>query len=82
MKIEIDTVAADEAKDAAEAKAAAEIKEAAQAKAAAKPVNGHGKWKYDDGAEYDGEWKGGERHGGGKMGFANGHTYEGDWSGN
>ena len=44
-----------------------------------KPVNGHGRFKYDNGSEYDGEWKGGEMHGRGKMVFADGKTYEGDW---
>ena len=43
------------------------------------PINGSGRFKYSDGSEYDGEWKGGMQHGRGKSVFASGDTYEGDW---
>ncbi len=48
--------------------------------AAAKPVNGHGRWKYSDGGEYVGEWRGGEKHGRGNCVYPKGGTYEGEWS--
>ena len=34
---------------------------------------------YKTGSVYEGEWKGGMRHGKGKMTWADGATYEGDW---
>jgi hypothetical protein len=43
------------------------------------PVNGSGKFKFLDG-EYDGEWRGGERHGHGIFRFDDGVVYEGEWS--
>ena len=34
---------------------------------------------YSTGAEYEGQWKGGMRHGKGKMTWPDSAKYEGDW---
>ena len=36
-------------------------------------------FEYSTGAVYEGEWKGGMRHGKGKMTWSDGGSYEGDW---
>ena len=36
-------------------------------------------FEYSTGAVYEGEWKGGMRHGKGKMTWSDGGSYEGNW---
>ena len=47
--------------------------------AAAPPRNGQGKYTWDDGSMYVGEWANGESHGRGKLTFSNGNVYEGEF---
>lgn len=47
--------------------------------AAAPPRNGEGKYTWDDGSMYVGEWADGEAHGRGKLTFSNGNVYEGEF---
>ena len=42
-------------------------------------TNGQGRMKYDDGSQYIGQWKDGQRHGYGKLKLANGSEFVGDW---
>jgi len=41
--------------------------------------HGEGKYKWEDGSVYTGDWVNGKRDGKGKMMFANGRVYEGHW---
>ncbi|MFY7728144.1 MAG: MORN repeat-containing protein [Flavobacterium sp.] len=44
-----------------------------------KPKDGIGIYKYKDGSVYDGNWKGGKRHGKGIYKYSDGAVYEGEW---
>ncbi|MBF0213841.1 MAG: hypothetical protein HQM00_09815 [Magnetococcales bacterium] len=41
--------------------------------------DGTGRFRFDNGDEYQGSWRGGQRHGTGLYTYANGETYQGSW---
>ncbi|TNV72787.1 hypothetical protein FGO68_gene11253 [Halteria grandinella] len=45
-------------------------------------LNGHGSQHNEDGYQYQGQWKQGDKHGQGKVIYKDGRSYEGEWQDN